>query len=550
MASLTTTPSRLLRSPTAHPFAVFFFAKARPASAFDAFAALAGLAAAFAFAAGFFAGTAAVSFGAATAAAGAVSVSGAPPRSRRIVYARARSRRAWPIRDGFLATPIESWKRRLKISSDSSRHLAAFMHFLRSPRTAGPQPREISMAALQAPRPHHELRRDADLVGRRAERLARDVLRHAFHLVEDPARLHHGHPLLRVALALAHPRLRGLLRHRLVGKDADPHLAAALEAARERHARGLDLAIRHPARLQRLEAVLAEGQGRAALGLAAHVAALGLAVLDPLGHQHGRLLGLGGRGGSQDLALEDPHLDADRPGRRVRGGQAVVDVGADRVQRHAAVAIPLAARDLAAAQPARAGDADAVGAQAQRGRHRLLHGAAERDALLQLERDVLGDELRVELRMDDLLDVEVDLLGRARLQLVLQLLDLGALATDDDARPRGEDRDPRAVGRALDVDLRDAGVVELVLDDAPDLDVLVQEVGVVLRRKPARRPRARAAEAEADRMRLLTHRLFLLLGLTCAARGGLGRPRLAGGRLGGPRPARGRSRRGRRRHGR
>src|SRR5213593_4142555 len=523
MASLTTTPSRLLRSPTAHPFAVFFFAKARPASAFDAFAALAGLAAAFAFAAGFFAGTAAVSFGAATAAAGAVSVSGAPPRSRRIVYARARSRRAWPIRDGFLATPIESWKRRLKISSDSScafcvssssdrsRHLAAFVHFLRSPRTA-PPPREISMAALQAPRPHHELRRDADLVGRRAERLARDVLRHAFHLVEDPARLHHGHPLLRVALALAHPCLRGLLRHRLVGKDADPHLAAALEAARERHARGLDLAIRHPARLQRLEAVLAEGQGRAALGLAAHVAALGLAVLDPLGHQHGRLLGLGGRGGSQDLALEDPHLDADRPGRRVRGGQAVVDVGADRVQRHAAVAIPLAARDLAAAQPARAGDADAVGAQAQRGRHRLLHGAAERDALLQLERDVLGDELRVELRMDDLLDVEVDLLGRARLQLVLQLLDLGALATDDDARPRGEDRDPRAVGRALDVDLRDAGVVELVLDEAPDLDVLVQEVGVVLRREPARRPCPGRAEAEADRMRLLTHRLFLLLG--------------------------------------
>src|SRR3989442_14152651 len=276
-----------------------------------------------------------------------------------------------------------------------------------------------------------------------------------------------------------------------------------------------------------------------------------LRYLTRLGISIERLLGLGGRGGSQDLALEDPHLDADRPGRRVRGGQAVVDVGADRVQRHAAVAIPLAARDLAAAQPARAGDADAVGAQAQRGRHRLLHGAAERDALLQLERDVLGDELRVELRMDDLLDVEVDLLGRARLQLVLQLLDLGALATDDDARPRGEDRDPRAVGRALDVDLRDAGVVELVLDEAPALDVLVQEGGVILRRKPARRPRARAAEAEADRMRLLTHRLFLLLGLASAPGGRLLRRRLGRGRLrGGRRPARGRGRRPRRRPGR
>src|SRR3954466_11527431 len=105
--------------------------------------------------------------------------------------------------------------------------------------------------------------------------------------------------------------------------------------------------------------------------------------------------------------------------------------------------------------------------------------------------------------MDDLLDVEVDLLARARLQLVLQLLDLRALAADDDARPRREDRDARAVGRALDVDLRDARVVELVLDEAADLHVLVQQVGVALRREPARRPRPRGAETEADRMRLL-----------------------------------------------
>src|SRR3982750_2937150 len=104
--------------------------------------------------------------------------------------------------------------------------------------------------------------------------------------------------------------------------------------------------------------------------------------------------------------------------------------------------------------------------------------------------------------MDDLLDVEVDLLARARLQLVLQLLHLGALATDDDARPRREDRDPRTVGRALDVDLRDAGVVELVLDVAPDLHVLVQQRRVVLGGEPPRRPRTGRPETEADRMRL------------------------------------------------
>src|SRR2546429_4057796 len=269
-----------------------------------------------------------------------------------------------------------------------------------------------------------------------------------------------------------------------------------------------------------------------------------LRYLTRLGISMGRLLGLGGRGGSQDLALEDPDLDADRPRRRVRGGDTVIDVGADRVQRHAPVAVPLAARDLAAAQPARARDADAVGAQPERGRPRLLHRPPEGHALLQLQRDVLGHELRVQLGVDDLLDVEGDLLPRALLDLGLQLLHLGAPAADDDARPRGDDGDPRAGRRALEVDLRDAGVVELVLDEAPDLDVLVQEVGGVLRRGPARRPCPGRAEAEADRMRLLTHRLFLLLGLASAPGGRLGRGRLGRGCPGG-RPPRGGGRRAR-----
>src|SRR5439155_21449471 len=136
--------------------------------------------------------------------------------------------------------------------------------------------------------------------------------------------------------------------------------------------------------------------------------------------------------------------------------------------------------------------------------------------LLELQRDVLGDELRVELGMYDLLDVEVDLLPGPRLQLVLQLLDLGPLAADDDAGARRRDGDARAVGRALDVDLRDARVIKLVLDEAPDLHVLVQEIRVGLRREPARAPAPRHAEPEADRVCFLTHRLLFLLRLSAA----------------------------------
>src|SRR4029453_14423635 len=215
--------------------------------------------------------------------------------------------------------------------------------------------------------------------------------------------------------------------------------------------------------------------------------------------------GLGGPLGGQDLALEDPHLHADGAIRRVGLGETVVDVRAQRVQRHPPVAVPLAARDLRAAEAARAGDPDAVGAQAQGGGHRLLHRATEGHPLLELQRDVLRHQLRVQLGVDHLLDVELDLLLGAALDLVLELLHLGALAADDDARARGEDGDPRPVGRALDVDLRDARVVERRFDEPADLHVLVQEVGVALGREPSRAPRPRGPEPESDRVGLLPH---------------------------------------------
>src|SRR5215475_11066336 len=60
-----------------------------------------------------------------------------------------------------------------------------------------------------------------------------------------------------------------------------------------------------------------------------------------------------------DLALEDPDLHAAGAVGRLRGRDAVVDVGAQGVQRHAALAIPLHARDLGAAEAAAAIDADA-----------------------------------------------------------------------------------------------------------------------------------------------------------------------------------------------
>src|SRR6266540_5839009 len=76
----------------------------------------------------------------------------------------------------------------------------------------------------------------------------------------------------------------------------------------------------------------------------------------------------------EHLALEHPHLDSDHTVRRARLGKAVFDVRAQRMQRHAAFAVPLRARDLRAVQPSRRHDLDALRAEA----HRVLHGPLHR----------------------------------------------------------------------------------------------------------------------------------------------------------------------------
>src|SRR4029079_14895341 len=119
-----------------------------------------------------------------------------------------------------------------------------------------------------------------------AHRLARQRLRHAGQLEHDAAGLHDGDPPLRGALARAHAGLGRLLRVRLVREDVDPDLAAMLDLARHRDSGGLDLAVGHPAAVERLEAVVAELQRRPALGEAAPAATVLLAPLDSLRLEH------------------------------------------------------------------------------------------------------------------------------------------------------------------------------------------------------------------------------------------------------------------------
>src|SRR5581483_1259292 len=140
--------------------------------------------------------------------------------------------------------------------------------------------KEITTFAL------HELRLHRQLLRGKPERLLGERLRDPRQLEHDAARLDHCDPPLGRALALAHARLRRLLRVRLVGEDVDPDLAAALDLAGHRDAGRLDLAVRDPAVLERLDPVLAEVHGRLAGRLAAPVAAVVLPELRLLRKQH------------------------------------------------------------------------------------------------------------------------------------------------------------------------------------------------------------------------------------------------------------------------
>src|SRR3954447_21888147 len=187
------------------------------------------------------------------------------------------SRLASRSRVVFSSAPVAAWKRRLNSSWRAS---ASF-----SPRSSSFRLR--SWLALKEIRlPFHELGLHRQLAPGEAQRLLRERLGDAGQLEHDAARLDDGDPVLGRALARAHARLGRLLGHRLVREDVDPALAAALDLARHRDTSGLDLAVRHPADLERLQAVVAEVDGRLAGRLAGAAAGLDLAELGLLGKQH------------------------------------------------------------------------------------------------------------------------------------------------------------------------------------------------------------------------------------------------------------------------
>src|SRR2546422_183594 len=189
-----------------------------------------------------------------------------------------------------------------------------------------------------------------------------------------------------------------------------------------------------------------------------------------------------------DLSLVDPDFHADGAIGGAGLGDAVVDVGAQRVERKLPLEVPLGPGDLGPRQPARAPNPDSLRSETQGGLNGLLHGATEGHAPLDLQGHGLRDQLGHDFGLVNLHDVDEDLPSRLLLDIVPKLVHLRAAPADDDAGPGRVDVDLELVGRALDLDLRHAGVRETALQLLAQVNVLQEKICVLLLGVPARQP--------------------------------------------------------------
>src|SRR5882724_1316410 len=384
---------------------------------------------------------------------------------------------------------------------------------------------QYAAAWLKPSRAGNEFRGDRQFVRRQPHGFLGRRFVHSRHFEHDASWLHHRYPLFRRAFALAHARFRRLLGERLIRKNPDPQFSAALDEARDRHARSFNLPVGDPRALHGFQSVFTECQITAAPGFAFAAPAHLLSVLHFLRHQHRCILAslisltafcLRYRSGFAFLlnlrkllrhvfALVDPALHANHSVRGVRFRGAVVDVRSQCLQWQPPLQVPFLARDFSAVQASGYAHFDAFAAEAQRRIHRFAHRAPERHALFQLQRNRFRHQRGIQLRTMNFLDVDVHFTLGALLHVLLQLVNFRAFAPDDDARPRGIDAHDEFVRRALDVDRADARALQFFFQLLAELYVFVKKVCLVLVGIPPRLERLVVTQPESVRVRFLSH---------------------------------------------
>src|ERR1700726_3017314 len=103
------------------------------------------------------------------------------------------------------------------------------------------------------------------------------------------------------------------------------------------------------------------------------------------------------------------------------------------------------------------------------------------------------------------LNIDMHFALGALLYVLLELVDLRALAADDDTGTSGVDAHHQLVGGALDVDGANACALQLLFQLRAQLHVFVKKLGIVAVSVPAGLPRLVVAQAKSVRVCLLSH---------------------------------------------
>ena len=173
-----------------------------------------------------------------------------------------------------------------------------------------------------------------------------------------------------------------------------------------------------------------------------------------------------------------------------------------------------AAGDFRAAQTAGHLGLNALGTQLHAAANTALHGAAERNPALQLRGDVLGHQLGVQVGLPHFHNIDNDGLPEHLLALQAQLLNFRAALADNHAGLCAVDVDANLRGVALNLNLRDACGVQLLLQRFAQVVIFHQDVAkLIVLGKPAGVPVFDNTHTETVGIHFLTH-IFASLPLT------------------------------------
>src|ERR1035437_2245431 len=121
----------------------------------------------------------------------------------------------------------------------------------------------------------------------------------------------------------------------------------------------------------------------------------------------------------EDFTLEDQNFNSDDAVGGLGFRKTVINVRTQGMQGNAPLAVPFGSGHLRAAQTAGTGDPDPLGAKLECRGDAFFHGAAEGDPAFQLESYVFGNQLSIQFRLANLMDVDEHFLGSQLRQVLL-----------------------------------------------------------------------------------------------------------------------------------